>query len=98
MLETRRSMIDGPCGDQMDKPDADRLTSWTLGAIKERDLSVEGYCLSVRCGHFYVFNIDNLIASAGADYVMPEILPGVACAECGGALKFQLAMIPPEGD
>ena len=79
------------------KPDdSDPLTSWTLAAIKERGLSLEGYCQTERCGSFYVFNVDALIASAGADYVVPEILPGIECTKCGGALKFKLAMVPPE--
>ena len=43
-----------------------------------------------------MFDVDNLIANAGADYVVPEILPGIDCKECGGALKFMLAMTPPE--
>ena len=76
--------------------DADRLTSWTLGAIKDRNLALEGYCQTEGCGHFYIFNVDNLIASAGRDYVVPEILPGIECTECGGALKLKLAMMPPE--
>lgn len=79
------------------KPDdAVRLTSWTLGAIKDRKLGLEGYCQTEGCGRFYVFNIDELIASAGPDYVVPEILPGIECTECGGALEFKLAMMRPE--
>ena len=42
------------------------------------------------------FNVDDLIASAGPDYVVPEMLPGVTCRQCGGALKFKLAKMPPE--
>ena len=76
--------------------DSDRPTSWTLGAIKDRNLALEGYCQNEGCGRFYVFNVHNLIASAGADYVVPEILPGIECTECGGHLKFKLAMLPPE--
>jgi hypothetical protein len=75
---------------------SDRLTTWTLGAIKERNLALEGYCLTEGCGRFYVFNVENLIASAGPDYVVPEIIPGVPCQACGGDLKFMLAMVPPE--
>jgi hypothetical protein len=71
-------------------------TAWTLGAIKERNLALEGYCQTEGCGHFYVFNVDNLISGMGADYVVPEILPGIVCKECGGALKFKLAMMPLE--
>ena len=74
---------------------SDRLTTWTLGAIKNRNLALEGFCQTEGCGHFCRFDVDELIASAGADYVVPKILPGVACEECGGDLKFELAMIPP---
>jgi hypothetical protein len=67
-----------------------------LGAIKERNLALDGYCQTEGCGRFYVFNVDKLIASAGPDYVVPEILPGFECMECGGTLKFKLAMMPRE--
>ena len=73
-----------------------RRTTWTLGAIKQRNLALEGYCQTDGCGHFYVFNLDNLIASAGPDYVVPEIIPGMVCTACGGDLKFKLGMMPPE--
>ena len=75
-----------------------RRTTWTLGAIKQRNLALEGYCLTQGCGHFYVFNVDELIASAGADYLVPETIPGMVCTACGGALEFKLAMIPPEDE
>ena len=75
---------------------SDGRTTWTLGAIKQRNLALEGYCQTERCGHFYAFNVDDLIASAEPDYVVPEILPGIVCRVCGGDLKFKLAMIPPE--
>ena len=78
------------------RDDAERLTSWTLAAIRDRNLGLEGYCQTAACGHFYVFNIEDLIASAGPDYVVPEILPGIECTKCGGALKSKLAMMPPE--
>jgi hypothetical protein len=41
-------------------------TAWSLGAIKERNLALEGYCQTEGCGHFYVFNVDNLILGLGA--------------------------------
>ena len=44
-----------------------------------------------------MFKVDDLIASAGLDYVVPEILPGIVCTECGGDLKFKLAMMPSDG-
>jgi hypothetical protein len=75
--------------------DPDRPTSWTLGAIKDRRLALEGYCQTEGCGHFYVFDVDKLIASAGPKYVVPEILPGMDCGACGGSLKFKLAMTLP---
>ena len=71
-------------------------TTWTLGAIKQRNMALEGYCVTKGCGHLYVFNVDNLIASAGADYLVPEIVPGMVCTACGGALEFKLAMVQPE--
>ena len=69
------------------------MTTWTLGAIKKRNLVLEGYCQSDGCGNFFVFNVDRLIASAGADYLVPEILPGITCSVCGGVLKAKLAMM-----
>lgn len=82
-------------GSDSDEQDP-RRTRWTLAAIKERNLALEGYCETSGCGQFYVFSVDGLIASAGSDYLVPEILPGVACQACGGALRFKLAMMPPE--
>src|SRR5205809_552069 len=73
-------------------------TTWTLGAIKQRNLALEGYCQSDGCGNFYTFNLDRLIASAGPDYLVPEILPGITCSACGGALKIKLAMLRPDDE
>lgn len=64
--------------------DANRPTSWTLSAIKDRNLGLEGYCQTAGCGHFYVFSVDDLIASAGPGYIVPELLPGIECMKCGG--------------
>jgi hypothetical protein len=69
---------------------SNRGTAWTLGAIKARNLTLDGHCRTPGCGRFFVFEVDGLIATAGADYVVPEILPGVACTACGGDLKFML--------
>jgi hypothetical protein len=71
-------------------------TTWTLAAIKQRNLALEGYCQTKGCGHFYAFNVDDLIASAGPDYMVPEILPGVVFSRCSGDLRFKLAMMTPE--
>ena len=82
----------------LNKPDdANQPTSWTLSVIKEQNLVLEGYCQTEGCGHFYVFDVDGLIASAGPGYVVPKILPGIQCTKCGGALESQLAMMQPEG-
>jgi hypothetical protein len=72
-----------------------KLTTWTLGAIKTRNLALEGYCQTEGCGNFYVFDVDGLIDRFGSDWVVPEYLP-VECMECGGRLKFVLAMPPPK--
>ena len=68
------------------------MTTWTLGAVKERNLSFEGHCQTEQCGHFFVFDVDSLISSAGPDYVIPEFVPGVACTQCGGQLKVKFGM------
>jgi hypothetical protein len=62
-----------------------RRTTWTLGAIKQRNLALDGYCVTTGCGRIYVFDVDELIASAGAEYLVPEIIPGMTCTACGGA-------------
>ena len=72
-----------------------KLTTWTLAAIKERNMTLEGYCETQGCGQFYVYKLDGLIKEFGADYRVPEYLPA-ECIECGGRLKFRLAMVPPE--
>jgi len=71
-------------------------TTWTLGAIKKRNMVLEGYCETEACGHFYVFHVDTLIESFGTECLVPEYLPGITCSECGGRLKFKLAMVSPE--
>ena len=42
-----------------------------LGAIKERNLALEGYCQTEGCGRFNVFDVDGLISGLGADYMVP---------------------------
>jgi hypothetical protein len=76
--------------DQDDQPE--RRTTWTLAAIKQRNLTVDGHYETPGCGHFYEFNLDTLIETAGPDYLMPEIIPGMTCSACGGALQFKLGM------
>ena len=69
------------------------LTTWTLGAIKARNMALEGYCDTQGCGRFYVFDVDGLAEGFGEDWLVPETLP-IPCSECGGRLKFKLAMMP----
>ena len=72
------------------------MTDWTLGAIKARNLALEGYCQTEGCKRFFTFDVDRLIALAGPDYLVPDFIPDMTCSECGGRLKTMLAMIPPE--
>ena len=71
-------------------------SGWTLAAIKQAGLVLEGHCQNESCRRFYAFNLDGLIACAGPDYLPPETLPGITCAICGGALRARLAMLPPD--
>ena len=79
----------------VDEGEKGKLTTWSLGAIKARNMALEGYCETQGCGQFYVFDVDALISSFGTEWLVPEILP-VTCRECGGMLKFKLAMVPPD--
>jgi hypothetical protein len=74
------------------------MTDWTLAAIKANNFSLEAYCQDEGCKIFFVFDLDRLIGLAGPDYIIPEIIPGMVCTECGGALKSVLAMTPPAGE
>lgn len=71
------------------------LTTWTLAAIKTRNMALEGYCGTPGCGRFFVFDVDGLIDGFGDDWLVPEILP-VPCSHCGGQLVFKLAMRSPD--
>lgn len=75
--------------------DDGRQSTWTLSAIKARNMALEGYCETQGCQRFYTFEVDGLIDGFGGDWLVPEILP-IACTECGGKLKFKLAMMPLE--
>ena len=75
------------------------LTTWTLAAIKASGMVLEGACETAGCNEFARFNIDGLISSFGAEWLVPEILP-VRCQACGEWLNFQLAVLhddEPEG-
>jgi hypothetical protein len=70
------------------------MTGWTLSQVKARGLQLEGCCQTEGCGHFYRFDLEALIARAGADYAVPEFIPDMDCLQCGGRLKVYLAAIP----
>jgi hypothetical protein len=74
------------------------MTDWALAAMKAGNLSLEGHCQAEGCKHFVVFDLERLIELAGPDYIVPEIIPGMVCTECGGDLKSTLAMTPPAGE
>lgn len=78
----------------MAKDEPRALTAWTLSAVKKQNMALEGYCQTPGCGRFFVFDVDGLIEGFGDDWLVPEILP-VPCSQCGGELKFKLAMVPP---
>ena len=65
---------------------------WTLGAIRQRGMRLEAACKTAGCGSFPVFDLDQLIASVGVDYPLPDSGPGMTCEHCGGEMKFQLAV------
>jgi len=72
-------------------------SDWTLKDVKETHLSLEGKCQTEGCNNFFVFDVDKLMELRGPDYRLPKILPTV-CAECGGQLKMELAMLHREED
>ena len=80
-----------------DSPQAQSPKSgWTLSAIKQAGLMLEGHCQGESCRRFFTFNLDELLARAGPGYLLPEILPGITCEACGGALMAKLAMVSPD--
>jgi hypothetical protein len=73
------------------------MSDWTFGAVKARNMALEAYCQNVACRRFDVFNLDQLIAALGPDYLVADI-PQLACEACGGPMEIKLALVPPEPD
>jgi uncharacterized SAM-dependent methyltransferase len=73
------------------------MTGWTFGSVKARNMALEAYCQNGVCRRFYVFNLDQLIAAMGADYLVSEI-PQLSCEACGGPMEIKLALVPPGQD
>ena len=71
------------------------MSEWTLGKVKAMNLQLEASCRAEGgCRRFYVFDLDRLIESVGADYALSDI-PPMTCEECGRPLKIELASVPP---
>jgi len=71
------------------------MSEWTLGAVNDRGMLLEAFCQNQSCRRFFRFNLDNLIESVGADYLVSDI-PEMACEACGGPLEYKLALPSPE--
>jgi hypothetical protein len=71
------------------------MSGWTLGQVKAMNLQLEASCRAEGgCRRFFVFDLDRLIKSVGADYALSDI-PPMTCEECGRPLKIELASVPP---
>lgn len=79
-------------------------SSWTLRDVratrdKFSNFRIEAQCVTPDCGWFSIFDLDALIAMKGLDWVVPELVPGLACQACGGdRVKFQLALYQDDPD
>jgi uncharacterized SAM-dependent methyltransferase len=73
------------------------MTGWTFGSVKARNMALEAYCQNDSCRRFYVFDLNQLIASTGEDYLVSDI-PHLSCEACGGPMEIKLALVPPPQD
>jgi hypothetical protein len=76
------------------------MSDWTLGDIKARNMEIVALCEQERCRHLFTFDLDQLIAGAGAGYKLADI-PPMTCPACGAgqlAIRLSFADPPPEGD
>ena len=71
------------------------MSEWTLGLVKAQGMALEAYCPNTTCRQFYAFNLDTLIAGAGAEFRIADI-PPLDCNKCQSRLDIRLAMIPPD--
>ena len=72
------------------------MSDWTLGAVRARGMMLEAHCQSVGCRLFFVFSLDKLIGSVGADFPVADI-PQMHCEACGGPLEIKLCISNSEG-
>ncbi len=70
------------------------MSDWTFGAVQARNMALEAYCRNDACRRFYVFDLDQLTAALGPDYLVSDI-PTLACEACGGPMEIRLALPPP---
>ena len=71
------------------------MTDWTFGALKAHNMALEAFCQNAECRRFFAFDVDALIASFGADYLVADI-PPLECQVCGGDLAIKLALPGPD--
>jgi hypothetical protein len=76
------------------------MSDWTLGLVKARNIEIVALCEQEACKHLFVFDLDGLIESVGADYPVAEI-PPLSCPRCGVApltIRLSFADPPPQAE
>lgn len=72
------------------------MSDWTLGSIKAHNMEINALCEADGCRRLYTFNLDTLIAEAGADYKLDD-MPSLACPACGvSPLTIRLSFAGPD--
>jgi hypothetical protein len=67
------------------------MSDWTLGAVRARGMLLEAYCQTEGCRQFFTFNLESLIDSVGADFLVSDI-PELTCEACGGLLEIKICI------
>ena len=73
------------------------MSAWTLGAVKARGMGLEAFCQTQTCRKFFIFDLDRLIHSVGADYLVSDT-PPMTCESCGGVLEYKLVVNHPSDE
>jgi hypothetical protein len=76
------------------------MSDWTFGDVKARNMEILAICEQQGCGHLFKFDLDQLIAGAGAEYKVVDI-PPMTCPACNGgplAVRLSFAEPQPEGE
>ena len=68
---------------------------WTVRALGDRGMGVEGVCDAPACRGFFSFNLDRLGEGFGLDAPLPAMVSG-GCPRCGADLRivFSLPQAP----